>query len=345
MSRIVFSSTEKSAGKTTVIIGIWASAEKKFGYMKPLGDRLVYQRKRLWDYDAHLLCKIFNIPDEPDTMSIGFEHVKLRYMYNAETTARRVQEIALKIERERGDVFVETGKDLAFGSSVHMDAVSVAKYINGKMVVVVRGDTDTVLDSLVFIKKYLRLEGVKLAGVVVNGVKNTGEFVDTSQKVLEETGIPVLGVLPHVESLSETSVRYLADRLFAKVLCGENALDKPVKRYLIGAMSASSVYQHPLIKEKYNMLITSGDRTDMIIAGIENNASCILLTNNILPPSNIISQASVADIPLLLVPWDTYTVAVKIDNMEPLLTINEKSKIDLIKEICSKHLKISEILS
>ncbi|MEM4160530.1 MAG: DRTGG domain-containing protein, partial [Thermoplasmata archaeon] len=183
------------------------------------------------------------------------------------------------------------------------------------------------------------------AGVVVNDVKNPEDFVEANKKTIEDAGIPLLGVLPHVDALSETTVRYIADKLFAKVLCAEDSLDKPVKRYLIGAMSASSVYQHPLIKEKSNMLITSGDRVDMILAGIENNASCILLTNNIIPPSNIISQASIAKIPLLLVPWDTYTAAVKIDNMEPLLTIHDQAKINQIKEICSKHLKIGEILS
>ncbi|MEM4308433.1 MAG: DRTGG domain-containing protein [Thermoplasmata archaeon] len=345
MSRIVFSSAEKSAGKTTVIIGFGASINKSFGYMKPLGDRLVYQRKRLWDYDAHLLCKIFNIPDEPETMSMGFEHAKLRYMYNEETAAKKLREMAERIEKEQGNVFIETGKDLAFGSSVHLDATSVAKCLDGKMVVVVRGDSDAVLDTIVFIKKYLKLEEVKLGGVVVNDVKNPEDFIATNKKTIDDAGISLLGVLPHVESLAETTVRYIADKLFAKVLSAEDSLDKPVKRYLIGAMSASSVYQHPLIKEKCNMLITSGDRTDMILAGIENNASCILLTNNILPPSNIISQASMAKIPLLLVPWDTYTVAVKIDSMEPLLTMNDQTKINQIKEICSKYLKISEILS
>ena len=55
MKKIVVASTHKEAGKTSFIIGISKILDSRglsIGYMKPIGDRLLYQKKRLWDFDS-----------------------------------------------------------------------------------------------------------------------------------------------------------------------------------------------------------------------------------------------------------------------------------------------------
>jgi BioD-like phosphotransacetylase family protein len=52
MKTIVVGSTHKSAGKTSLIVGLAKAVGSSCGYIKPLGDRLLYRKKRLWDYDA-----------------------------------------------------------------------------------------------------------------------------------------------------------------------------------------------------------------------------------------------------------------------------------------------------
>ena len=74
MKTIVVGSTHKSAGKTSLIVGLAKAAGKPAGYMKPLGDRLLYRKKRLWDYDAALVTNVFGLEDNPEDMTIGFEH-------------------------------------------------------------------------------------------------------------------------------------------------------------------------------------------------------------------------------------------------------------------------------
>jgi len=61
MDRLVIASTRRSAGKTSVVVGLARALGKKYGYIKPLGDRLVYRKKRSWDYDAGLLTRIRRI--------------------------------------------------------------------------------------------------------------------------------------------------------------------------------------------------------------------------------------------------------------------------------------------
>jgi BioD-like phosphotransacetylase family protein len=69
-----------NAGKTTLIIGLAKALQKKIGYIKPFGDRLLYRKKRLWDYDTALMNSIFGLEQDPAEMSIGFDHAPLLYI-------------------------------------------------------------------------------------------------------------------------------------------------------------------------------------------------------------------------------------------------------------------------
>ena len=91
-------------------------------------------------------------------------------------------------------------------------------------------------------------------------------------------------------------------------------------------------------------MITSGDRADMILAAIESNAVCIVITNNILPTPTIISKAYERHIPLLLVPQDTYQTATPIDRIETLLTREDTRKIDLLKNLVQSHINLKKIV-
>ena len=73
MKKIVVASTHKEAGKTSLIIGLSKILEGKglsIGYMKPIGDRLLYQNKRLWDFDAALVTNVLNLTESPE--NIGY---------------------------------------------------------------------------------------------------------------------------------------------------------------------------------------------------------------------------------------------------------------------------------
>ncbi|MCJ7494935.1 MAG: hypothetical protein MUP68_11980, partial [Deltaproteobacteria bacterium] len=61
--------------------------------------------------------------------------------------------------------------------------------------------------------------------------------------------------------------------------------------------------------------------------------------------SNIISKATERNIPLLMVFSDTYQTAKQIENLEPLLTKDDTDKVELLKELCRKHVDLSVITS
>jgi hypothetical protein len=120
-------------------------------------------------------------------------------------------------------------------------------------------------------------------------------------------------------------------------------LKRVVKNIIIGAWSANVFLQNPAFKKEGKLVITGGDRTDMILASLESDTSGIILTNNILPPPNIISKAAERNIPLLMVFSDTYQTAKQIENLEPLLTKDDTDKVELLKKLCQKHLDLGAI--
>jgi len=342
MNKWVMASMRRSAGKTSVIVGIAAALNKKMAYIKPFGERMLYRKKRLWDYDSALITNLFGLKEDPVDMSIGFDHSKLRYMYDQEGTQKKLLETVATIGKDKEILFVEGGRDLPYGMSVYLDTLSLAKYLGSRLVMVVSGEEDSILDDVLFLKKHVDLAGVNLSGVIVNKVQNLEDFQNTHLPVIQKLGVRVLGVIPYQSDLTYFSVYYLADRLFAKVITGEGGLKKVIKNIVIGAWSANIFLQNPLFKKENKLVITGGDRTDMILAALEGDTSGIILTNNILPPSNIISKASEKNIPLLMVFSDTYQTAKQIESLEPLLTREDTEKVELLKQMVENHVQLGE---
>jgi BioD-like phosphotransacetylase family protein len=344
MDKLIIASTSQNAGKTSIIVGMARALNKKIGYMKPLGDRLRYRKKQLWDYDSALITNIFGLTDDPKNMSLGFDHSKLRYMYDEAGTRVKLLEAASSVGKDKEILFVEDSRDICYGISVHLDAISLAQSVGGKLLIVVSGDEDAIFDDITFIKKHIDMSGVDFGGVIVNKLHDLENFENTYLADITEMGIKVLGMVPHRAELTYFTIDYLSEYLFAKVIAGEGGLNNVIQNIYVGAASVNAALRVPTVQKENSLAITSGDRSDMILAALESKAVGIILTNNILPPPNIIAKASETNTPLLLVSPDTYTIARQIDNLQPLLTKGDAEKIDLLEQLVKEHVKLDEII-
>jgi BioD-like phosphotransacetylase family protein len=344
MEKLIFTSLRPSAGKTNIIIGLAKALGYRFGYIKPFGERVLYRKKRLLDYDSALVKNIFELDESPEEMSIGFDHSKLRYMYTERTIREKLDEMEQALSDQCRYLIIEGGKDLAYGTSVNLDPISLARYTGGKLIMVISGDDDSIMDHLSFLKEYIRIEGISINGVIINKVKDLEDFRETRMDQVESLGLEILGMIPFHRDLTYPSVDYISDTLFAKILAGEKNLNRKVREIFVGAMSADAAVRNPLFSKEGKLIITSGDRTDMIIAALESDTSAIVLTNNVLPPSNVISKAEEKGVPLLMVPTDTFRTAKQIDDMERLLTWNEKDKIDLLERLVKENVDLDRML-
>lgn len=344
MSKILIASTRQGAGKTSIIIGIASVLNKKIGYIKPLGDRLIHYRKINWDYDSYLIKNLWNLDMESENMTLGFSHSKLRYMYDSESIKTALTDLAQSAAAGKDLLMIEGGKDLTYGSSIHFDSLAMAKYLGCKLLVVVGGDTDEVLDDIAFLKKYRDMTGVAFQGVIVNKIRDVDEFETIHLKTITDMGIPVIGVIPYKAQLTYFTMKYLADKFFARIIAGETGLNKTVKHIFVGAMSTTESLRNPLFNKENKLLITSGDRSDMVLAALQGDTAGIILTNNILPPPNIISRAAERGIPILLVTHDTYDIARQMDNFECLVTQENEDSLKLLSQLTKKYVKTDSLL-
>ncbi len=344
MGSLIVASTRMSAGKTSVIIGLGKALGKSFGYLKPLGDRFLYRKKRLWDYDAALVVSLFDLTEEPEMISIGFDHSKLRYMYDRASSTAEVKRVIAEMSKGKEALFIECGKTLSYGASVYLDPLTLSHVTGNPVLIVTGGTEDEITDDLAFVKRFVGAEEARIGGVILNKVVQPEEFKAAHLADVEALGVNVLGVIPYEEKLTTLSVSYLAERLFARVIAGEEGLSRRIRNVFVGAMSVNAALAEPLFAKPDKLIITSGDRSDMILAALDaGGTSCLLLSNNIVPPANVTARARQQKVPLLLVPADTYTVAKQVDELEPLLTREDTDKVDLLTRLVSENVDLKAI--
>jgi hypothetical protein len=324
-------------------VGLAKASKKKFAYMKPFGDRLLY-KKRLWDYDADLMEKLFSLREKPEDMSLGFVHAKLQYVYDERKAKAKIKKMMQDVSKKRDVLFIEGGCDLTFGSSVHLDPIALANYVGGCMLLIADGSDTQIMDELAFIKKYLDVENVNLLGVIVNKVKDVDHFEREHLKEIEGEGVEVFGVLPYKQELTYMPVSYLAEHLSAKLIAGEDGMSKTIKSVFVADMSATAAVQNPAFKKEDKLVITGGGRADTILAAVEHETSCVVVTDNVMPSANILSKASDADVPVLLVPQDAYRTAVQVERIEPLLTRDDAEKISILEHMVKAHVDVKRIM-
>lgn len=344
MKKIVISSMRKNAGKTSLIVGMAkAYTDTSFGYLKPFGDRLLYRKKRLWDYDSAVALEAMRVQEPPEDMSLGFDHSKLRFMYDEAQTAEKLNAMTEDVTPGKDVLLVEGGTTIIRGISVHLDALSVCKTLDAGLIVVLSGHKDQIADDAAFLNDHIKRKK-RLIGVVLNKIQDPEDFQLTYGDLFESLKIRLLGTIPLVEDLTFPTMQFISDALFGKVVTGDTGLEKPIKKTFVGAMSADAVMRLQRFKVKDKLVITSGDRSDMVLAALNTDSSGIVLTNNILPPPNVIAQAKSMGVPLIQVQFDTYQTAKKIDKMTPLLGKSDSTKMEILGKLVKENTELEEVL-
>jgi uncharacterized protein len=343
MKNIIVGSVNEDAGKTSLIVGLAKVLNQKFGYLKPFGDRLIYRKKRLWDYDSALVTNIFGLDQSSEDMTIGFEHSKLRYMYDEDSTKTKLLDMARNLVDGNQIMMIEGGKDLTYGASVRLDTLSITRYMGGKLIFVISGDEGSVLDDVTFLKKNVGMANIDF-GVIINKVSNLEDYKSSHLRDINEMGVKVFGVIPYEQNLTQVPISYIAEKLQARVIAGDGGLNQRMKHVFVGAMAGDTATHSPLFKKENKVVITGGDRSDMIVAALEKTTAGIILTNNVIPPQNLIAKASDMNIPVLLVPFDTFLAAKQIDDMIPLLTKDDSERINLLQKLIEENVDLKAII-
>ncbi len=340
MNNLIISSTEEDAGKTTVGMGIALSSEKKFSYFKPFGDRPIYKKKRLIDYDAKLFKNVLNLDIEYEKFCIGFDHSKIRYAYSQDVIKDKITDRVKELASGYDGVIVETGIDWRFGSSVSLDPASLYKMIKGEIVLVACGTRTNIVDDLSAAVRYFDALDIPIKGVVLNKVESEEDIRNFAFDDLEAMDLNVLGIIPEIPEFQLMKMSYINDMLFGKVVAGQSGLDNVVENIYVGAMSVDEMLRTSKFSKKRKLIVTGGDRSDVILASLDEGTSGLILTNDIFPPSHILSKADREGIPMIVVPLDTYEAAKRIERMDKITTVEDDFKINMVKERISPKINI-----
>ncbi|MDD4307477.1 MAG: DRTGG domain-containing protein [Thermoplasmata archaeon] len=346
MKSLTITSSRTAAGKTTVGLGIALNAGLECGYFKPYGDHLVYSKKSLQDLDAMVFHNWLGMGSEVLESTLGFDADKIISHWNPQELDSVLKRNYENIARGKELMIVETARNYSFGGHMDMDSVSLAQKFNSEMVLVAEGDVPLILDKVLAISKCAE-NIVRLKGIVINKVSEEDrEKIEIEiPPILKRKHVKLLGILPRLKELEKGTARLVLEKLNAKLIAGSEGLDKIVESVQVGALSAEQAMKMPTFFRDHKMLITGGDRVDLIFASLNMNTAGIVLTNNILPHPKVIAKADDLNVPLISVHMDTYTTAKAVEKIVAEISPNETDKKELIRAMAKKELDMDGILA
>ena len=346
MKKLIITSTRTHAGKTTIGAGIALNADMKCGYFKPLGDKPVYTKKTLLDRDTEVFNEWLGLDIDPNDCCIGFEHEKIRSSCQLEGASQTLIDKFEKVSAGKELMIIESGRNFTFGSSLCMDADSLGNTLGGDIILVTEGDARLIIDKVIAAAKVFRSTDSKLAGVIVNKVSEEDEYMLDEDIIpaLDEENVNYLGHVPLHPELEKARTALVVEKLHAKLVAGANGLDKRIQKVMVGALSADAALRMPAFQNEGKMLITGGDRVDLILVSLSEDTAGIILTNNVLPHPRILSKADQLNVPIMSVPMDTYTTAKMVEHIVAELMPDDIEKKELIKNLVKDGVILDKIL-
>jgi BioD-like phosphotransacetylase family protein len=145
-----------------------------------------------------------------------------------------------------------------------------------------------------------------------------------------------------MKDLRAFRVREVAEVLEAEVLNGERGMDGVVERVMIGAMTPETAMMH-MRRVSRKAIITGGDRTDIQMAALSTDTSCLVLTGGMYPPKPVLAKAFEVGVPVLVTRHNTMEVAEAVDRLIARIDPDDREKIDRIADMVRTHVDLDAI--
>ena len=347
--RLLVGSIEASSGKSTTILGMidrLVSQGIKVTYGKPVGlsadDGLV----KLGEQNNGFLAERLSLsPAQLRSPIINLDREKIEQRLTEKDNRDYTQALKDYVAEIDNFALVEGPTNLWEGRLFDLSIAQMAEAIDTSILLVARYSSWSLVANLLNAKQVL---GERLLGITINNIPET-ELAQVTKYVkpyLEKRGLPVLGTIPHDKLLNSVSVRELARKLKAKILCRPDRLDLMVENLTIGAMNVNSALEY--FRQRNNMVVvTGGDRTDLQMAALETATNCLILTGHTAPLPLILSRAEDSEIPILAVDSDTLTIVEIVDAAFGRVPISEPIKVKRTIELMSEHFdfeRLSDLL-
>ncbi len=351
MTKALYVATlESHSGKSLVVLGLMQlllGKMAKVGYFRPVIDDI---RGGTIDNHINTVVSHFEL-DIPVEDAFALTQSQVVDMYNDGRQGDILDTIISKYKQleERFDFMLVEGSDFSSdGSIIEFDLnIDIAKNLGIPVILIDNARGKTLeefcgnLESAV--NTYIQKD-IELLGVVANKVR--AENVDLVNKRLktELKDKTVAFTVPRVKNLSHPTIREILESLNGKVLFGEENLNNQTGSFGVGAMQLHNYLTH--LRDN-SLVITPGDRSDIILGALQANLSDnyptisgIVLTGGILPEASILKllKGFETHVPIISVEQGTFDAANSVGNIKSKIYAQSKQKIATSITLFNKYI-------
>jgi len=352
---IFIASAEPYTGKSVVAFGMvnmLLGKTQKVGYFKPIIAQVNPAEK---EKHIEAILEYFSLPI-PYADTYAFTRQQILHQSETENAGEMINTIISKYKKleDNYDFTVIEGSDfLGEGIAFEFESnVLIAKNLGAPVVIVVTGKDKTpaqVMGTAVNIYRNFMLRDVQVLGIVTNMV--APDDVDAVRLGLTNQ-LPaelMITVIPMDSGLQSPTMQEITNALNAKVLFGADLMANQVDNFVTGAMMLPNFLSH--IKENV-LIITPGDRGDIIIGSLQANLSAnypkvagIVLTAGSLPdePMLRLIEGLQTIIPIISVEKGTFETTTAIGAIHSKITIENKKKIELAIDVFEKYVDMKAL--
>lgn len=299
MNKAIYIATiEANSGKSILTLGLMRLLLGKMarvGYFRPIIDDYPEGHR---DNHIETILTHFHLPMAyEEAFACTRSEVVLKNSRNQEDEVLDTIIQKYKQLESRFDFVLVEGTDFTGeGSIIEWDInVLMAKNLGIPTIIISSGvgkSLEEFVNSLVLACDSFKDNGVEVLMVTANMIlPENRELVLRSLEKELPVGV-LTAAIPLNPVLGNPSVREIVAALEGRLLFGERYLEKQVARYAVGAMQLRNYLTH---LEEDTLVITPGDRADIILGALQANISAnypaiagICLTGGLLPEDSII---------------------------------------------------------
>ncbi|MFT5145862.1 MAG: phosphate acetyltransferase [Polaribacter sp.] len=340
MSKAIYIATvESDSGKSLISLGLlrmMLTKSTKVGYFRPIINEFDNN-----GYDEHTNTAInfFNLDTNyKDCFAYKqSEVVALLSEGKEDEVIQKVIEKYKKLEANYDYVLVEGTDFSGEGGIIELDInLMIAKNLNIPALIVGSGNgkkkKDFINTMQLSYNSFISKE-VDVIGIVANKIEK--DEVDYIRKELIKSFPEQLqiDIIPKIDFLAFPTVKEVVQALKGRVLFGAQFLDNAIGSYSTGAMQLRNYLTR--IKENA-LVITPGDRADIILGALQANASKnypkiagIILTGTIIPEESILKliEGVQSTVPIVSVDGGTFGISNKIGAVKSKIYATHNKKI------------------
>ncbi len=357
MSKAIYiTSSEPYSGKSVVSLGLMnmlAGKIKKIAYFKPVIRESEESGKDIY---IQTMIEHFGLDLQyEDTFAFTYNEL---LMYRSEgNTAYIIDTIIAKYKKleDLNDFVLVDGTDFA-GDGASFEFyynLEIVKNLGIPLILITKGDgyspdeiTKNVLSSL----QVLADREITLLAIIANRV--AVPYIEELQRYFAErlpTGL-LHSIVPMNKDLSSPTMKEIISAVEGTILFGHDFLSNPVDHYIVGAMQLRNCLTR---LQENTLIVTPGDRGDIIIAMIQANLSKnypkvagIILSGGLEPEEPIIKLVEGLEsvIPIAQVQTGTFETVTRVGSVQSRIYADNKFKIDLAISTFEKYIDTTAII-